>query len=128
MGSHASLAVQSSCSLQHVPLDVQREDKLTDGIKSKLSFALQKLTEIDTLSRTPAEADVPLSPAEKPLPIIDPAMFNRPSPYPQRREKQFKACPEVCTALLPLQREKNNHDANSCAPALSLKFERQVVH
>lgn len=39
-----------SCSLIHVPHDLANEQKLADDIKSWLSFALQKLDELNTLS------------------------------------------------------------------------------
>ncbi len=38
-----------SCSLLHVPVDLESEAALDDDIKSWLAFAIQKLTELDTL-------------------------------------------------------------------------------
>ncbi len=38
-----------SCSLLHVPIDLEQEDKLDDDLKSWLAFAEQKLTELAVL-------------------------------------------------------------------------------
>ncbi len=43
--------VQSSCSLLHLPYDVELETDLDDEIKPLLAFAEQRLTEITTLTR-----------------------------------------------------------------------------
>ena len=39
-----------SCSLLHVPVDLNSEEKLTDDVKSWLCFAVQKLEELSTLA------------------------------------------------------------------------------
>ncbi|PHV12370.1 5-methyltetrahydropteroyltriglutamate--homocysteine S-methyltransferase [Chitinimonas sp. BJB300] len=46
-----SLWLAPSCSLLHVPTDLDQETRLTDDIKDGLSFAKQKLAELTTLSR-----------------------------------------------------------------------------
>jgi len=43
------LWVGSSCSLQHVPVDLVREEKITAELRSWLSFAVQKLDEVAVL-------------------------------------------------------------------------------
>lgn len=40
-----------SCSLLHSPVDLQREDRLDDELKSWLAFAVQKCAEVATLAR-----------------------------------------------------------------------------
>jgi len=45
------LMVSPSCSLLHVPIDVSREEGLDDELRSWLSFANQKLSELATLTR-----------------------------------------------------------------------------
>jgi 5-methyltetrahydropteroyltriglutamate--homocysteine methyltransferase len=45
------LLVSSSCSLLHVPLDVERETELDPELRGWLAFARQKLDEIATLTR-----------------------------------------------------------------------------
>jgi len=44
------LWIAPSCSLQHVPVDLDREEKLDSELKSWLSFAKQKLDELNTLN------------------------------------------------------------------------------
>ena len=51
LGSHR-VFVGPSCSLLHVPVDLQFEDKLDTELKSWLSFAIQKLDEIQALADT----------------------------------------------------------------------------
>ncbi len=46
-----NLWVGSSCSLLHVPVDLDQETRLSEEIKDGLSFARQKLAELATLSR-----------------------------------------------------------------------------
>ena len=52
---HAQLGnrlwIAPSCSLLHVPVDLNSEQKLDDEIKSWLAFAKQKLAELELLSR-----------------------------------------------------------------------------
>lgn len=43
--------VAPSCSLLHTPVDLDKEEKLSDDIKSWLAFATQKLSEISTISK-----------------------------------------------------------------------------
>jgi 5-methyltetrahydropteroyltriglutamate--homocysteine methyltransferase len=45
------LMVAPSCSLLHVPIDLEAEDALDPEVKSWLAFATQKLAEIATLTR-----------------------------------------------------------------------------
>ncbi len=49
LGEH--LWIGSSCSLQHVPVDLQHENALDDELKSWLAFAVQKLDEIHLLKQ-----------------------------------------------------------------------------
>lgn len=44
------IQVSASCSLQHVPITVERESELDDELRSWLAFANEKLTEIVTLA------------------------------------------------------------------------------
>jgi 5-methyltetrahydropteroyltriglutamate--homocysteine methyltransferase len=46
-----SLWLAPSCSLLHVPVDLDQETALTDGLRDGLSFARQKLGELQTLGR-----------------------------------------------------------------------------
>ena len=44
------IQVSSSCSLQHVPISLERESDLDDEVRSWLAFANEKLVEIETLA------------------------------------------------------------------------------
>lgn len=45
------LIVSSSCSLMHVPVELEREDQLDSELRSWLAFANQKIEEVSTLAR-----------------------------------------------------------------------------
>jgi 5-methyltetrahydropteroyltriglutamate--homocysteine methyltransferase len=101
-----------SCSLLHVPVDVNSESKMDPEIKSWLAFALQKLGELAVLARALNEGRGAVSqslarnaeaiasrrastrvddPAVKQaVRAITPAMGQRHSPYPERAKKQRK--------------------------------------
>ena len=53
--------VASSCSLLHVPVDLNLETELTPALRGRLSFAVQKLAEVKALSLALPEA-APLDP------------------------------------------------------------------
>lgn len=46
-----SLWISGSCSLLHVPIDLEMEDELDSEIAQWMAFAKQKLTEIETITR-----------------------------------------------------------------------------
>ncbi|MGR9087901.1 MAG: 5-methyltetrahydropteroyltriglutamate--homocysteine S-methyltransferase [Gammaproteobacteria bacterium] len=98
-----------SCSLLHVPIDLETETALNPTIKPWLAFARQKLTELEVLRLAleepeAAEPDLRVSSKairsrrESPLihkpevqaalAKIDAAMAQRRSPFPARREQQ----------------------------------------
>jgi 5-methyltetrahydropteroyltriglutamate--homocysteine methyltransferase len=54
------LWVASSSSLLHVPVDLNREDKLPADLRSWLSFAVQKLEEVAVLKAAALEAENPV--------------------------------------------------------------------
>lgn len=101
--------VSSSCSLMHVPVDLAHEEKLDAEVKSWLSFARQKLSEIRAIADTgsldefqhPAfdEArSILASRRESPrthdaavrdrVAAVIPSMLRRSSPFPQRADAQ----------------------------------------
>jgi 5-methyltetrahydropteroyltriglutamate--homocysteine methyltransferase len=51
LGSVGELAVSSSCSLLHVPYDVDHETALGDDLRARLAFARQKDDEVVLLAR-----------------------------------------------------------------------------
>ena len=51
------LVVSTSCSLQHVPIEAEREDRLDPELRSWLAFANQKIAEVATLARSLEDRD-----------------------------------------------------------------------
>ncbi|MEQ5839500.1 5-methyltetrahydropteroyltriglutamate--homocysteine S-methyltransferase [Paraburkholderia acidicola] len=106
----ARLWIAPSCSLLHVPVDLDSEQKLDHEIKSWFAFALQKLDELKVLARAlnGGRASVQAELAENQAAIqsrrasprvnnpavkaaiakIDAALGRRHSAYPQRATKQ----------------------------------------
>ena len=104
------LWIAPSCSLLHVPVDLDSEQKLDAEVKSWLAFALQKLDELKVLAtalnqgREAVAAELAANqaaiaarrasprvtnPAVKAaLTSINPALGQRKSPYPARARKQ----------------------------------------
>jgi 5-methyltetrahydropteroyltriglutamate--homocysteine methyltransferase len=56
-GLAGDLVVSTSCSLQHVPLDVEAEPTLDDELKSWMAFARQKVAELATLAKGADDPD-----------------------------------------------------------------------
>jgi len=122
----ASLRVSPSSSLQFVPYSVQAEAALPGSLKEVLSFAEEKLIEVQLLARHLSGQDVahPWSEtrarwerfrAEVParseigerLQALRPQDFQRALPYPQRRPKQIllPAFPTTTIGSFPQTRE-----------------------
>src|ERR1039457_5071121 len=104
------IQVAPSCSLLHIPVDLEAEHQLDPGLRTWLAFARQKLDETVLLARAATE-DSPeleeelaedravLARRHRDRRACDPAvrgrtaavrpeMFERCSPFPVRREKQ----------------------------------------
>ncbi|HEX2939491.1 MAG TPA: 5-methyltetrahydropteroyltriglutamate--homocysteine S-methyltransferase [Rhodopila sp.] len=104
------LMVAPSCSLLHVPVDLDQETSLDPEVKSWLAFAVQKLEEVATLARGLDEGEAAIktqlaasdaaiksrrtSPrvhqdaVQARLAAVTPQMAHRASPYPVRRAAQ----------------------------------------
>ncbi|WP_457669879.1 5-methyltetrahydropteroyltriglutamate--homocysteine S-methyltransferase [Thiolapillus sp.] len=100
-----------SCSLLHVPVDLDAEQELDDELKSWLAFAAQKLDELNTLKRALGPDREAVSPqlhasraalqsrrrsprihnpaVEQSLQSITPDLHQRNSSYSQRRKQQL---------------------------------------
>ena len=90
--------MQTSCSLQHVPLDTGREASLDPALKKRLAFAVQKLSELRALAGGKAAAGGARSRAAGEGGSgmnLDKGMFNRPAGADERRNAQFEANPNV---------------------------------
>ncbi|MFG1626688.1 5-methyltetrahydropteroyltriglutamate--homocysteine S-methyltransferase [Kribbella sp. NPDC049227] len=55
LGSVGRLAVSTSCSLLHLPYDVDAEDELDPQVRARLAFARQKVDEVVRLGRALSE-------------------------------------------------------------------------
>ena len=62
-GHKGGIAVASSCSLLHVPVDLMREQRLDAEIRSWLAFATQKMAEVGLLKRGLDEGDAAIAQA-----------------------------------------------------------------
>lgn len=89
-----AIVVAPSCSLHHVPYDVDSERRhLDDSLVNKLSFAVQKAAEVACAASRLAAGDLPrpagaAAAARKP-PAVDAAMLTRASPFASRRPTQI---------------------------------------
>lgn len=100
------IAVQSSVSLQHLPMDKQCEKELPPELLAKLSFASQKLDEIVSVARvleeqSPEEVSglpKPQSPADHQFELEE-SMFERSEDYETRRAKQIAMPPFPTTTI-----------------------------
>ncbi|SEP44268.1 5-methyltetrahydropteroyltriglutamate--homocysteine S-methyltransferase [Amycolatopsis saalfeldensis] len=63
LGTAAAVSVSTSCSLLHVPYDVERETSLDARVKGWLAFARQKVDEVVLLGRALREEDADLAAA-----------------------------------------------------------------
>ena len=61
LGLAGRLAVSTSCSLLHVPLDLSAETSLTPGLSGRLAFARQKVDEVVALGRALTEGRAVIS-------------------------------------------------------------------
>ena len=55
LGLAGDVVVSTSCSLQHVPIDLEAEERLDPEVRPWLAFARQKVAEVVTLARGLAE-------------------------------------------------------------------------
>ena len=86
------IIVSTACSLLHVPYSAMIEEKMDVSIKSKLSFALEKLGELETIAQNwqQIEEKVPSSPSIV-TPKASPKFSYSRAPYAARSVIQQKA-------------------------------------
>ncbi|GAA4126970.1 5-methyltetrahydropteroyltriglutamate--homocysteine S-methyltransferase [Actinomadura keratinilytica] len=68
LGLAGQVAVSTSCSLLHVPIDLDAETSLDPAVRERLAFARQKVAEVVALGKAlredaPATAEIPAPPA-----------------------------------------------------------------
>lgn len=99
------IIVHSSVPLQHLPIDTAMEVKMPVELRNRMAFAVQKLTEVKTLSAsTDASPSAPVAAAAPDIgSTLDRAMFDRPQPFAQRRDSQlqFPAFPTTTIGSFP---------------------------
>ena len=81
------VVVSTSCSLLHVPYDLDLDPDLDPAVRARLAFADQKVAEVVELA---AALPGPASPVAPPRPRVSapPADYERRSPYPVRAAAQ----------------------------------------
>lgn len=97
--------MQTSCSLQHVPLDTARETNLDPALRNRLAFAVQKLSELRKLADGQTANGTGSAPRKPGFGAaseggagamkLDKGMFDRPAGAEERRAAQFEANPKV---------------------------------
>ncbi|KAK4527654.1 hypothetical protein GAYE_SCF42G5579 [Galdieria yellowstonensis] len=88
----SDIIVQPSCSLMHVPLDVNAEPSLDSNLKSRLSFARQKIAELGQVAsgKTDGAGSAFSGASTQDLEnTLDKSMFSRSEPFSKRRGQQF---------------------------------------
>lgn len=113
LGPDQAISVQSSTSLQHVPLDLTLDTNLPSTLVPRLAFSVQKLQEMVRVAQDVSKVDVkPLDLAtysgapgggEPVTSDLAEEMFHRPEPYATRRPKQvaFHAFPTTTIGSFP---------------------------
>lgn len=86
--SITNVCVQSSVSLQHLPYTQENEKELPEGLKGRLSFAIEKLSEIVKVANGGVVGSEMALVKGKTL-ALDPKLFNRPLSYSERRKQQI---------------------------------------
>jgi 5-methyltetrahydropteroyltriglutamate--homocysteine methyltransferase len=106
------LMVAPSCSLLHVPFDLEQETELDPELRSWMAFARQKLEEVSLLSRALSDSPEAVrealaanqaawasrrasprtsaAPVRQRLAQVDSAMLERRSPFARRRDRQHE--------------------------------------
>ncbi|MBO2453007.1 5-methyltetrahydropteroyltriglutamate--homocysteine S-methyltransferase [Actinomadura barringtoniae] len=85
-----TVSVSTSCSLLHVPYDLDQETELDPAVRERLAFADQKAVEVQTLANLLAQApagDMPAPPARPTAPAPE-ARWDDRSPYAARAAAQ----------------------------------------
>ncbi|MEU5860723.1 5-methyltetrahydropteroyltriglutamate--homocysteine S-methyltransferase [Nonomuraea sp. NPDC047529] len=79
------VTVSTSCSLLHVPYDVDAEPDLDPALRERLAFAEQKVAEVVALARSDFQGPAPVAPS---VPLTSPAASEERAPYAVRAAAQ----------------------------------------
>jgi 5-methyltetrahydropteroyltriglutamate--homocysteine methyltransferase len=109
LGLVGELTVSTSCSLLHVPLDLQAETSLAPEVAGRLAFARQKVDEVVMLGRWLHGDRVILDPAPKAVAAVNPEVRARlaalgdgseRTPYAVRQAAQDYGLPALPTTTI----------------------------
>lgn len=90
VGKDVQICVQPSCSLQYVPIDVELEMKIPEHVKSRLSFAVQKLASVAAIAKgVQSGVDMSQVVEQAVAEALDESLFKRAEAFEVRRPKQF---------------------------------------
>ncbi|MEU6712690.1 5-methyltetrahydropteroyltriglutamate--homocysteine S-methyltransferase [Nonomuraea sp. NPDC046802] len=123
------VTVSTSCSLLHVPYDVDAEPGLDPALKGRLAFAEQKVAEVVALARTEFHGATPAGPS---VALPGPVVPEERSPYAVRAAAQAEhlslpALPITTIGSFPQTGELRAARAAVTAGTLSqADYERQV--
>ncbi|CDF34201.1 5-methyltetrahydropteroyltriglutamate--homocysteine methyltransferase [Chondrus crispus] len=94
VGDGVEISVQPSCSLHYVPIDVECETDIPKEIRSRLSFAVQKLDTVVALAKQPAGSGAKGAQMDQIVQdaitdALDEELFVREPKFERRRPQQF---------------------------------------
>ncbi|PWG65734.1 5-methyltetrahydropteroyltriglutamate--homocysteine S-methyltransferase [Sediminicurvatus halobius] len=103
-----ALWLAPSCPLLHVPVDLEGETRLPEGLRPRLAFAVQKLDELGELARRLDAAELPASAGGATATtraedvVFPPERLRRRRPYPERapRQREHLRLPRVPTTTI----------------------------
>jgi 5-methyltetrahydropteroyltriglutamate--homocysteine methyltransferase len=126
------VAVSTSCSLLHVPYDLDMEPDLDPALRARLAFADQKVAEVVGLARLLAGGTVP---AARPAPerTIVRMEWDRRGPYADRVAAQaahlsLPPLPTTTTGSFPQTGELRKARASAAPQAYERLVEREIEH
>lgn len=123
------VVVSTSCSLQHVPYDLDAEDDLDPALRARLAFAEQKVAEVVALSGREFTGTAPAAPSVE---LIEPVVVEGRGPYQARAAAQAEhlrlpALPTTTIGSFPQTGELRAARAAVVAGTLSQAgYERRV--
>jgi 5-methyltetrahydropteroyltriglutamate--homocysteine methyltransferase len=109
LGLAGQLTVSTSCSLLHVPLDLDAETSLDPALTARLAFARQKVDEVVTIGRALAGDKTAVGTAQPAPPRVNAEVRKRldaigdaseRAPYPVRRAAQANGLPPLATTTI----------------------------
>jgi 5-methyltetrahydropteroyltriglutamate--homocysteine methyltransferase len=88
LSRYPDVVVGTSCSLLHVPYDLDAENDLDPALRERLAFADQKVAEVVTLADRLARGETGAAPAPTPAARKAPSTLDGRAPYPERAASQ----------------------------------------